>query len=444
MAKKQFKAESKRLLDLMINSIYTHQEIFLREIISNASDAIDKLAYQALTDEKVGLNRSDFAIELKPDETARTLTVSDNGVGMDKDEMENNLGTICRSGSLQFKQALDKDKAADTDIIGQFGVGFYSAFMVADKVTVISKKYGSDEAWKWESEGADGYTMTPCERANAGTDVIMQLKADTDDEKYSRFLKTWELQQLVRKYSDYIRYPIRMAVEKSRMKEGTEKNETPEYETYTEVETLNSMVPIWNKNKKDVTDEEYNNFYKEKFFDFEDPLAVIHAKDDSDVDSIHEDLRHQILDCKDVHKVDSSTDSMDFFNHMPRWLGKFLVWILTRLDIHGWIPASIIETDPYYTTCVISNLGSIKLNCGYHHLTNWGTCSVFCIIGEKSKRPVYHEDGTIEMREMLDLGLTIDERLADGYYYSKTIRLLKTLLENPELLETPANQEVAY
>ena len=173
-------------------------------------------------------------------------------------------------------------------------------------------------------------------------------------------------------------------------------------------------------------------------------LAVIHAKDESNVESIHEDLRHQILDCKDVHKVDSSTDNMDFFNHMPRFLGKFLVWILTRLDIHGWIPASIIETDPYYTTCVISNLGSIKLNCGYHHLTNWGTCSVFCIIGEKSKRPVYHEDGTIEMREMLDLGLTIDERLADGYYYSKTIRLLKKLLENPELLETPANQEVEY
>ena len=171
-------------------------------------------------------------------------------------------------------------------------------------------------------------------------------------------------------------------------------------------------------------------------------LAVIHAKDESNVESIHEDLRHQILDCKDVHKVDSSTGNMDFFNHMPRFLGKFLVWILTRLDIHGWIPASIIETDPYYTTCVISNLGSIKLNCGYHHLTNWGTCSVFCIIGEKSKRPVYHEDGTIEMREMLDLGLTIDERLADGYYYSKTIRLLKKLLENPELLETPANQEV--
>ena len=277
MGTKQFKAESKRLLDLMIHSIYTHKEIFLREIISNASDAIDKLAYQALTDEKVGLSRSDFAIELKPDEAAHTLTVSDNGIGMDKDEMENNLGTICRSGSLQFKQALDKDKAADTDIIGQFGVGFYSAFMVADKVTVISKKYGSDEAWKWESEGADGYPMTPCERAAAGTDVIMQLKADTDDEKYSRFLKTWELQSLVRKYSDYIRYPIRMAVEKSRMKEGTENSDKPEYETYTEVETLNSMVPIWNRNKKDVTDEEYNNFYKEKFFDFEDPLAVIHA-----------------------------------------------------------------------------------------------------------------------------------------------------------------------
>lgn len=173
-------------------------------------------------------------------------------------------------------------------------------------------------------------------------------------------------------------------------------------------------------------------------------LAVIHAKDDSDVDSIHEDLRHQILDCKDVHKVDSSTDSMDFFNHMPRWLGKFLVWILTRLDIHGWIPASIIETDPYYTTCVISNLGSIKLNCGYHHLTNWGTCSVFCIIGEKSLRPVFQPDGSYVMHEMLDLGLTIDERLADGYYYSKTIRLLRTLLENPELLETPANQEIEY
>lgn len=173
-------------------------------------------------------------------------------------------------------------------------------------------------------------------------------------------------------------------------------------------------------------------------------LAVIHAKDESNVESIHEDLRHQILDCKDVHKVDSSTDNMDFFNHMPRFLGKFLVWILTRLDIHGWIPASIIETDPYYTTCVISNLGSIKLNCGYHHLTNWGTCSVFCIIGEKKMSPFYDADGNVTMRETLDLGLTIDERLADGYYYSKSIRLLKYLLEHPEELEKPLKEEVSY
>ena len=274
MAKKQFKAESKRLLDLMINSIYTHQEIFLREIISNASDAIDKLAYQALTDEKVGLSRSDFAIELKPDETARTLTVSDNGIGMDKDEMENNLGTICRSGSLQFKQALDKEKAADTDIIGQFGVGFYSAFMVADKVTVISKKYGSDEAWKWESEGADGYTMTPCERESAGTDVIMQLKADTDDEKYSRFLKTWELQSLVRKYSDYIRYPIRMLLPEQKVKEGSDP-EKPEYETVEEMKTVNSMVPLWQRKKSDVTEEEYNKFYSELTHEFDKPQRTI-------------------------------------------------------------------------------------------------------------------------------------------------------------------------
>ena len=251
MAKKQFKAESKRLLDLMINSIYTHQEIFLREIISNASDAIDKLAYLALTDEKVGLNRSDFAILLKPDADARTLTVSDNGIGMDRDEMENNLGTICRSGSLQFKK--DMEKAEDIDIIGQFGVGFYSAFMVAENVTVISRKYGSDEAWKWTSSGADGYTIEPAQRDAAGTDVIMTLKADTDDEQYSRFIKTWELQQLVKKYSDYIRYPIKMEVEKSRVKEETKDSDKPEYESYREVETLNSMVPIWQKNKKDVT-----------------------------------------------------------------------------------------------------------------------------------------------------------------------------------------------
>ena len=274
MAKKQFKAESKRLLDLMINSIYTHQEIFLREIISNASDAIDKLAYLALTDEKVGLSRSDFAIRLAPDTEKRVLTVSDNGIGMDKDEMENNLGTICRSGSLQFKQ--DLEKQPDLDIIGQFGVGFYSAFMVAADVTVISKKYGSDEAWMWQSSGADGYTMTPCERESAGTDVIMHLKDDTDDEKYSRFLQTYELERLVKKYSDYIRYPIKMRVEKSRMKEGCEKDK-PEYETYEEVETLNSMIPLWQKPKQDVTEAEYNQFYKDKFYDFEDPAAVIHV-----------------------------------------------------------------------------------------------------------------------------------------------------------------------
>ena len=273
MAKKQFKAESKRLLDLMINSIYTHQEIFLREIISNASDAIDKLAYLALTDEKVGLSRGDFAIRLEPDTQKRVLTVSDNGIGMTKDEMENNLGTICRSGSLQFKQ--DMEKQPDLDIIGQFGVGFYSAFMVAADVTVISKKYGSDEAWMWQSSGADGYTMTPCEREGAGTDVIMHLKDDTEDEKYSRFLQTYELERLVKKYSDYIRYPIKMRVEKSRMKEGCEPDK-PEYETYEEVETLNSMIPLWQKAKQDVTEAEYNQFYKDKFYDFEDPAAVIH------------------------------------------------------------------------------------------------------------------------------------------------------------------------
>ena len=275
MAKKQFKAESKRLLDLMINSIYTHQEIFLREIISNASDAIDKLAYLSLTDEKVGLNRSDFAIRISSDEKTRMLTVSDNGIGMTKEEMENNLGTICRSGSLDFKKQMEKTD--DVDIIGQFGVGFYSAFMVSESVTVISKKYGSDEAWMWQSSGADGYTMTACEKETPGTDVIMHIKADTEDEKYSRFLKSYEIQNLVRKYSDYIRYPIRMDVEKSRVKEETKDSEKPEYETYTENETLNSMVPIWQRNKKDVKDEEYNQFYKDKFFDYEDPAAVIHA-----------------------------------------------------------------------------------------------------------------------------------------------------------------------
>ena len=272
MAKKQFKAESKRLLDLMINSIYTHQEIFLREILSNASDAIDKLAYLSLTDEKVGLNRSDFKIRIVRDKDKGTLTVSDNGIGMSKEEMEENLGTICKSGSLQFKA--DMEKMDDVDIIGQFGVGFYSAFMVADEVTVISKKYGSDEAFSWTSTGADGYTIAPCEKESVGTDVIMKLKADTEDEKYSRFLEEYEIRSLVRKYSDYIRYPIVMDCEHSEMKSGTE--EKPEYETVVKEDTLNSMVPIWQRNKKDVTEEEYKSFYREKFFDYEEPLAHIH------------------------------------------------------------------------------------------------------------------------------------------------------------------------
>ena len=274
MEKQQFKAESKRLLDLMINSIYTHKEIFLREIISNASDAIDKLAYRALTDEKVGLNRDDFAITIKREPKYGILTVSDNGIGMSKAEMEENLGTICKSGSLDFKEHMDKQESVD--IIGQFGVGFYSAFMVADTVTVISRQYGSEEAWMWQSSGADGYTMEPAQRESAGTDVIMKIKADTDDEKYSRFLEEYELRELVKKYSDYIRYPIRMEVTKSRPKPQEDKDKSPEYEDYTEVDTLNSMVPLWQRNKKDVTDEEYDAFYREKFFDYEKPIAHLH------------------------------------------------------------------------------------------------------------------------------------------------------------------------
>ena len=278
MAKKQFKAESKRLLDMMINSIYTHQEIFLRELISNASDAIDKLAYRALTDQNVGLNREDFAIDLRVDKKLGLLTVSDNGIGMSRDELEQNLGTIARSGSLQFKQELDKDQS-DVDIIGQFGVGFYSAFMVADTVTVLTKKYGEEEAWMWQSSGADGFTISPCDKTTVGTEVILKLKTDSDDEKYSRFLEQYELQNLVKKYSDYIRYPIRMEMEKSRQKpkaEGDEEDKEPEWESYTELTTLNSRVPVWLKAKKDVTDEEYDGFYKDKFFDYEKPLAHIH------------------------------------------------------------------------------------------------------------------------------------------------------------------------
>ena len=302
MAKQQFKAESQRLLDLMINSIYTHREIFLREIISNASDAIDKLAYTALTDDKVGINRDEFAITITRDPENRVLTVSDNGIGMSKEEMEENLGTIAKSGSLGFKQAMEKNE--DIDIIGQFGVGFYSAFMVASSVTVISKKYGEDKAWKWVSDGADGYTIEETTKDGPGTDVIMTLKADTDDDKYSEYLEEYEIRSLIRKYSDYIRYPIKMEVTKSRPVEepeeeavevegeekeaveveGEEKEyKAPKYEEYTELETLNSMVPIWQRAKKDVTDEEYEAFYREKFFDYNKPLRVIHSSAEGSV-----------------------------------------------------------------------------------------------------------------------------------------------------------------
>lgn len=278
MAKKQFKAESKRLLDLMINSIYTNKEIFLRELISNASDAVDKLAYKALTDDKVGIDRSDFAIQITPDKENRTLTVSDNGIGMKKEELEENLGVIAKSGSYNFKNTVDaqEQKKENIDIIGQFGVGFYSAFMVSDKVTVISKAYGDDTAYKWESSGADGYTVTECQKETIGTDVIMHIKPDTDDEDYSTYLEEYTLRSLVKKYSDYIRYPIKMEVTKSRKKEDENADAEPVYETYKEEETLNSMVPLWHRNKKDITDEEYNNFYKEKFYDYDDPLCHIH------------------------------------------------------------------------------------------------------------------------------------------------------------------------
>ena len=280
MEKKQFKAESQRLLDLMINSIYTHREIFLREIISNASDAIDKLAYTALTDEKVGIARDQFAITITRDKENRTLTVSDNGIGMSLEEMEENLGTIAKSGSLGFKQAMEKKE--DIDIIGQFGVGFYSAFMVASEVTVISKKYGADKAYKWVSNGTDGYSVEEAQRDTAGTDVIMVLKADTEEDTYSQYLEEYEIRNLITKYSDYIRYPIRMEVEKSRKKEDSPEDK-PEYESYTEVETLNSMVPLWQKNKKDVTEEEYNTFYRDKFYDFNKPLRVIHFSTEGQV-----------------------------------------------------------------------------------------------------------------------------------------------------------------
>ncbi|WP_418745036.1 molecular chaperone HtpG [Evtepia gabavorous] len=280
MEKKQFKAESQRLMDLMINSIYTHKEIFLREIISNASDAIDKLAYRALTDEKVGLNREDFKIVVVPDKEARTLTVADNGIGMTQEEMENNLGTIAKSGSLQFKKETENADDAELDIIGQFGVGFYSAFMVADKVTVISKAYGGETAWKWESEGVDGYTIEPCQKDTVGTDVIMSIKANTEEENYDEYLAPYSLSNLIKKYSDYIRYPIRMEMEHSRQKpkpEDAGEDYKPEYEQVKEWETINSMIPIWQRPKSQVTKEEYNDFYKSKFGDWQDPILSIHV-----------------------------------------------------------------------------------------------------------------------------------------------------------------------
>lgn len=272
MEKKEFKAESRRLLDLMINSIYTHKEIFLRELISNASDAIDKLYFKSLTDDKVGLNKDDFAIEIKTDKTERTLKISDNGIGMTEDELENNLGTIANSGSFKFKN--ENKLEEDVDIIGQFGVGFYSAFMVAKEVTVISKAYGSDKAYKWTSSGAEGYSIEECTKENPGTEITLVLKDNTDDENYDEYLEQYKIQSLVKKYSDYIRFPVKMDMQKSRLKEGTEN----EYEDYTENITLNSMVPIWRKNKSELKDEDYNSFYKEKFFDFTDPLIHIHTK----------------------------------------------------------------------------------------------------------------------------------------------------------------------
>ncbi|MCH5353592.1 MAG: molecular chaperone HtpG [Acutalibacter sp.] len=274
MALKQFKAESKRLMDLMINSIYTHKEIFLRELISNASDAIDKLYYRTLEDGDTGLSRSDFLIRIDLDKEARTLKITDNGVGMTKEELDNNLGVIAKSGSLQFKS--DNEQKEDVDIIGQFGVGFYSAFMVSDHVTVESRAFGSEEAWIWESKGLEGYQIKPGLKTERGTVITLHLKDNTEDENYGEFLEQYRVTELVKKYSDYIRYPIQMELQKSRRKEGTGENGTsPEYETYYEVETLNSMTPIWKRAKSEVSDEEMNAFYQEKFYDWQAPLRVV-------------------------------------------------------------------------------------------------------------------------------------------------------------------------
>lgn len=271
MALQKFKAESKRLLDLMINSIYTHKEIFLRELISNASDAIDKLYYRSLTDGATGMNTSDFRIEIHPDKTNRTLTISDNGCGMTREELVQNLGTIADSGTFRFKEEHAMDQK-ETEIIGQFGVGFYSAFMVAKRVTVVSRAYGAEDAYQWKSEGAEGFSVSAAKRDTHGTDIILELKDDTEDEHYSEYLEQYRLTQLIKKYSSYIRYPIQMELEKSRKKEDSD-----EYETYTEVETINSMVPLWKRQKSELTESDYNNFYADRFSDYEAPLRTIHT-----------------------------------------------------------------------------------------------------------------------------------------------------------------------
>lgn len=283
METKQFKAESKRLLEMMIHSIYTHKEIFLRELISNASDAIDKLYFKSLTDDKVGLNKDDFAIRITADQEAGILKISDNGIGMTAQELETHLGTIADSGSLKFKN--DNKLDEDNQIIGQFGVGFYSAFMVAKKVTVISKAYGSDEAYMWESEGVDGYSITKTEKDSVGTEIILQMLDDTEDENYSEFLDQYRLKSLVKKYSDYIRFPVKMLCKHSRPIEKTEndENSAPEYEDYFEDETLNSMVPLWKKNKSELKAEDYNHFYVEKFYDYNEPLKYAHVKNEGTV-----------------------------------------------------------------------------------------------------------------------------------------------------------------
>jgi len=282
METKQFKAESKRLLDMMIHSIYTHKEIFLRELISNASDAIDKLYFKSLTDDKVGLSKDDFAIWITADKDAKTLKITDNGIGMTEEELENNLGTIANSGSFKFKN--ENKLEEDNQIIGQFGVGFYSAFMVAKKVTVISKAYGSDKAYKWESEGVDGYSISEAEKTNAGTEIILEMLDDTDDEQYSEFLDQYRIKSLVKKYSDYIRFPVKMEMSHSRPKEQSEEDKEAkkplEYEDFIEIETLNSMVPLWKKNKSELKEEDYKHFYTEKFYDYNEPLKYSHISNE--------------------------------------------------------------------------------------------------------------------------------------------------------------------